>query len=236
MNHRQAIIGWIAAGLFALACLVPPWEYTLQIPRSGVGPIVKPAGYALVFSPPSPEELSAYYGVHIDLSRLIAELATVVVVGGVGILATRGGAQRRPPGGGTGRLGGGRAERDSSREPERSSESVHDSQSHAPSRGQQRHVSATCTRCGTNAPTELCSFSQNVSAMFTRRHAVYTGYFCRRCASGIFLKCTITTLFGTWWGVIGALVGPVILISNVTEYAKTSLSLRRRHRAPSEGV
>jgi hypothetical protein len=38
----------------------------------------------------------------------------------------------------------------------------------------------------------------------------------------VFGKFTLKTLFGTWWGIIGALIGPAIIGSNIIEYLKNT--------------
>jgi len=38
----------------------------------------------------------------------------------------------------------------------------------------------------------------------------------------VFGEFTLKTLFGTWWGIIGALLGPAIIGSNIIEYLKNT--------------
>ena len=85
MSHRQLLFAWATGAFIALACLVPPWEYTFQ--AQGISQVRKPAGYSLLFIPPAPERDNARFGVAIDFGRLGAELLVISVIGGLGILS-----------------------------------------------------------------------------------------------------------------------------------------------------
>ena len=97
MNGRQLRIARIAAALFLLACLFPPWTYTFQAP--GISQVRKPAGYQFLFASPQPEETDPLYGVTVDMTRLGVEFAAILVVGGIGVLASAGETPRLCRGG-----------------------------------------------------------------------------------------------------------------------------------------
>lgn len=72
----------IALLLFAAMGLCPPWVYT------GFGTsVVRPAGYHLVFAPPTPESDRWADGVRIDGTRLLLQWAVLAAV--VGALMIR---------------------------------------------------------------------------------------------------------------------------------------------------
>lgn len=76
----------IAAGMIFVAMgLFPPWTYTLDatsIHRE------KPAGYALIVSPPNPENDAPAFGVRLDISRLLIQwLILAAAAGGLLLLA-----------------------------------------------------------------------------------------------------------------------------------------------------
>jgi hypothetical protein len=69
VGPRKKIL-FVAAILFMLIGLCPPWIYTFNAQN-----LVreKPAGYALIVSPPPPETNYPTQGVKVDLSRLIIQ-------------------------------------------------------------------------------------------------------------------------------------------------------------------
>jgi hypothetical protein len=84
-----------------------------------------------------------------------------------------------------------------------------------------------CDCCGRTRITTLANFRQNVSFFFGRRERVFSGKICFVCMTKEFLKFETTTLFGTWWGLIGCLLGPVYLLYNLLEYASGSFLIAR---------
>jgi hypothetical protein len=77
LNSKQRNILVVGIVLFILAGVVPPWKYTNKL-KGGYSE--KPAGYSLIFLPPSPEEEDFRFGVKIDWGRLAIQW-TVLVVG-----------------------------------------------------------------------------------------------------------------------------------------------------------
>jgi len=73
----------VAAALFIAACLFPPWEYTADHNGNEGFHTRKPARYALIFTPPNPEDDSPLFGVQIDTSRLLIEMAAIGVTTGL---------------------------------------------------------------------------------------------------------------------------------------------------------
>jgi hypothetical protein len=76
----------------------------------------------------------------------------------------------------------------------------------------------SCETCKRARRTELVTFRANVSLFFTRKETTISGYLCWICATKYFVGYELTTLVGTWWGIIGMLVGPVFLLQNILEY------------------
>lgn len=79
-----------------------------------------------------------------------------------------------------------------------------------------------CKLCGKFKKVQLCFFKQNVSYVYERREKTFCGYLCFTCMTKIYFNFTIKTLFGTWWGLIGAFLGPVYIMNNTIEYLKNS--------------
>jgi len=46
----------------------------------------------------------------------------------------------------------------------------------------------------------------------------------------LFFEFTLKTLFGTWWGIVGALLGPAIIGNNILEYVRNSLRFIKEKR------
>lgn len=87
LNDKQQKIVVVGVVLFVLMGLIPPWTYTLHtqaIQRE------KPAGYALIISPPEPErENAAAFGVRIDISRLIIQWLVMAAATGLGVFISK---------------------------------------------------------------------------------------------------------------------------------------------------
>jgi hypothetical protein len=75
-----------------------------------------------------------------------------------------------------------------------------------------------CERCGRAGNTQLVLFKANVSFFIQRRYEEISGRFCFPCATKTFVGFEVATLFLTWWGIIGLIVGPLYLLHNVLEY------------------
>ena len=81
MNKSQKITLSLAGIALVINLLFPPWVYTFQ--TQGISQVRNPAGYALIFAPPSSLERSYLHGVAIDTSRLAVLSFLVIVAGGV---------------------------------------------------------------------------------------------------------------------------------------------------------
>lgn len=66
LNTKQLRIVLVSIAIFIAMGLYPPWIHTLNLRE-------KPAGYALIFSPPKPEKDSLSFGVRLDMSRLFVQ-------------------------------------------------------------------------------------------------------------------------------------------------------------------
>ena len=88
-----------------------------------------------------------------------------------------------------------------------------------------------CAACHSTGPTRLVLFRSNVSYFFRRRERQVCGYLCLPCMSRTFVRLEALTLVGTWWGVIGLLLGPIYLVSNLVENVRGAASLAWRGRS-----
>lgn len=86
-----------------------------------------------------------------------------------------------------------------------------------------------CDRCHCIKATQLCFFKENISYFFERNERTFVGRLCFCCMTRIFCEFSLKTLIGTWWGIIGALLGPAILGSNMMEYVKNSYKFMKRN-------
>src|SRR5262245_2955150 len=91
-----------------------------------------------------------------------------------------------------------------------------------------RPAISECSRCGRTEYTHHLVFKQNVSYFFARKEREFSGDFCFSCASRMFAKVELTTLIGTWWGIIGFWVGPLYIVHNLVEYIGGSAALNDR--------
>jgi len=66
--------------------LFPPWIHTLDLESIHRE---KPAGYALIISPPKPERNTPFFGVKIDIARLFVQWGVVAAATGLGLLLAR---------------------------------------------------------------------------------------------------------------------------------------------------
>jgi hypothetical protein len=79
-----------------------------------------------------------------------------------------------------------------------------------------------CERCHSKRKTRWCFFKENVSFFFERNERTFAGDVCFGCMTKVFGEFTLKTLFGTWWGIIGACLGPGIIGSNIIGYLKNT--------------
>lgn len=68
----------------------------------------------------------------------------------------------------------------------------------------------------------------NVSYLIQRRELETLGNLCMPCLAKRFAYYESITLVGTWWGLIGAFLGPVYLIWNILELIKGSWNIARQ--------
>jgi hypothetical protein len=85
-----------------------------------------------------------------------------------------------------------------------------------------------CKGCDLEKDLKLVYFKENISYFFSRTEIIYSGYYCFNCIKRIFYKTTRRTFFGTWWGVVGGVLGPGIPINNITEYIKSKKHFRNK--------
>jgi hypothetical protein len=85
INRKQKRLIIVGVLVFILAGLFPPWIYTLHVNRIDTE---KPAGYAPIFDPPSPEKYNKYYGIKLDVSRLAVQWIIIISATGLGLLLT----------------------------------------------------------------------------------------------------------------------------------------------------
>src|SRR5262249_3880640 len=81
-----------------------------------------------------------------------------------------------------------------------------------------RPAISKCSRCGRTRCTQHAVFKQNVSYFFGRKERQFSGDLCFSCVSRTFARVELTTLFGTWWGIIGFWLGPLYIVHNLVEY------------------
>ena len=79
-----------------------------------------------------------------------------------------------------------------------------------------------CEGCNKLKSAQLIQLRMNVSYLFQRHERQTCGYLCFSCMSKTFVVYEISTLLGTWWGIIGAFLGPIYLVTNIIEYSKCS--------------
>jgi hypothetical protein len=77
------------------------------------------------------------------------------------------------------------------------------------------HHIGTCGRCGRQRVIFRGQFRENMSFGFHRQERAIDAKLCFPCTAKVFGAFTGRTLLGTWFGVIGALLGPVYIVSNV---------------------
>lgn len=94
-----------------------------------------------------------------------------------------------------------------------------------------------CAGCKNQRITSLVTFKANVSLFVRRYETNITGHLCFSCMTGKFLSFEITTLLGTWWGIVGMVKGPFFILHNLAEYIEGGIGIARaKGRAKLEGV
>src|SRR5260221_5746194 len=79
-----------------------------------------------------------------------------------------------------------------------------------------------CDRCGRTKITSLVTYKENISYFFRRQEREFSGRVCFGCMTLKFVEFELVTLVGTWWGIIGFLLGPVFILMNLLEYISGS--------------
>lgn len=71
-----------------------------------------------------------------------------------------------------------------------------------------------CELCGKPAIVYHSVFSYNISYFIARKEKTIDAYLCLDCTYKIYGSFTLYTALGTWWGVVGIIIGPFIIIAN----------------------
>lgn len=94
--------------------------------------------------------------------------------------------------------------------------------------GVSERASVPCEACGSDAlPTGKVVFSSNISLFVVRFMRSNSGCFCTLCALKYFFQHTTITVFAGWWGVIGAILSPILIGSNCVNMGKSLLRFRK---------
>jgi len=99
-----------------------------------------------------------------------------------------------------------------------------------------RPAISKCSRCGRTKYTQHAVFKQNVSYFFGRKERQFSGDLCFSCASRTFARVELTTLFGTWWGIIGYWLGPLYIVHNLVEYIIATFRFVRSEKYVRKGL
>src|SRR5690348_12482069 len=91
---------------------------------------------------------------------------------------------------------------------------------HQPQTGQ-------CKICGNLRPIYSVTFEENVSYFFRRRERKISGNLCWACIRKTYKTFQTNTALGTWWGAIGCIVGPHMLVLNMLQFRKARAALNR---------
>lgn len=73
-----------------------------------------------------------------------------------------------------------------------------------------------CGRCGQERATFRGEFRENISYFFERKERTIDAELCFPCTARVFIELTGRTFLLTWWGIIGAIVGPIYIVSNIS--------------------
>ena len=99
-----------------------------------------------------------------------------------------------------------------------------------------RPAISKCSRCGRTKYTQHLVFKQNVSYFFARKERQFSGDLCFSCASRTFASVELTTLFLTWWGIIGFWLGPLYIVHNLVEYIIATFRFVRSEKYVRKGL
>jgi hypothetical protein len=77
-----------------------------------------------------------------------------------------------------------------------------------------------CRFCGIKGHVQTLKFCENVSYFFRRREKIFDDPICSSCMWHVCLLYTMTTLAGTWFGIIGMFLGPIYMLSNIFNLIK----------------
>lgn len=75
MAKKQKVVLIIGVVIIALMCLVPPWKYTFSMESTYSE---RPAGYFVIFTPPSRVNDTNAHGVVLDIHRLMIQWFVVI--------------------------------------------------------------------------------------------------------------------------------------------------------------
>lgn len=92
-----------------------------------------------------------------------------------------------------------------------------------------------CEHCGQKRATLNAQFYENVSYFYGRQQRSLDAILCLPCAAKVYRRFTKRTLFGTWWGLIGMVSGPIILIFNTAWFLCMLVGFLWRMRHPRAG-
>lgn len=93
------------------------------------------------------------------------------------------------------------------------SEVIHKLQSHRKRVLSTKYI-GTCESCGKQCATFRGEFHENISYFLGRKERAIDAKMCFPCTAKVFGSFTGRTLFGTWWGIIGAFLGPIYIVLN----------------------
>ncbi len=85
-SPKQIRLIIVSVTVFVLIGLFPPWVYTLDTANMHTE---KPAGFALIVKPPTPERDAPAFGVRLDMSRLFVEWLILAASASLGLLLTK---------------------------------------------------------------------------------------------------------------------------------------------------
>ena len=91
-----------------------------------------------------------------------------------------------------------------------------------------------CNVCQRPRRVKYLILKQNISLFLSRWERSFSGHICFPCAVKTAIPYTLTTMFLTWFGMIGALLGPAYITNNLVELVMFSSKLLiYNHKRPS---
>jgi hypothetical protein len=88
-------------------------------------------------------------------------------------------------------------------------------------------LNRSCELCGREKSVALVTLKQNVSYLVGRSERRFSGRLCLSCMTMRFLQFELVTAVGTWWGLIGSILGPYFLLINILEYLSGGFEIAR---------